>query len=97
MVPHLDKPECMYPHHTMCAVCRSKGCECKKLDWQFGARGDKCIDCNHSPMMHSALFNQEILNPITKSVTSLRCDSYECTHVVSLKGVGILVLVHVQC
>jgi len=47
-------------------VCRSKGCTCKKLDWQFGARGAYCTDCGHSPMQHGAYFNQQILNPIAK-------------------------------
>jgi len=47
-------------------VCRAKGCSCKKLDWQFGHRGARCVDCLHSPMQHGAHFNQHILNPITK-------------------------------
>lgn len=47
-------------------VCRAKGCTCKKLDWQFGARGAACTGCGHSPMQHGAHFNQQILNPIAK-------------------------------
>ena len=51
-----------YAYYT----CRAKGCNCKKLDWQFGSRGARCVDCGHSPMQHGAYFNQEVLNPITK-------------------------------
>ena len=46
--------------------CRIKGCECKKIEWQFGERGAGCVDCGHSPMSHGAHFNQRVLNPITK-------------------------------
>ena len=47
-------------------LCRSKGCNCKRLEWAFGPKSSRCLDCGHSPMQHSSHFNQHILNPITK-------------------------------
>ena len=50
-------------------VCHGKGkdgspCKCKKLEWNFGARGARCTDpnCLHTPMQVSRnpkLFRQQ--------------------------------------
>jgi DNA repair protein RAD16 len=40
-------------------------CPCKSLHWKF-EDNRFCVECNHSPMSHFCLFNQEFLKPIQK-------------------------------
>ncbi|EPT03163.1 hypothetical protein FOMPIDRAFT_1040604 [Fomitopsis schrenkii] len=42
-----------------------KRCACKSLHWKFSDKRS-CDDCGHSPMMHTCLWNNEILTPIQK-------------------------------
>jgi DNA repair protein RAD16 len=43
-----------------------KMCDCKSLHWRF--REHKyCEECNHGPMQHTCLWNNEILTPIQKN------------------------------
>lgn len=45
--------------------CRSKGCDCKSLNYRFGPEWRACVECGHTPIMHYANFNRHILNPIS--------------------------------
>lgn len=45
--------------------CRSKGCDCKSLNYRFGPEWRACEECGHTPIMHYANFNRHILNPIS--------------------------------
>ena len=47
-----------------CYFC--KACECAELHWAQDAE-KKCIHCHHSGFNHISIFNQELLDPITKS------------------------------
>ncbi|KAI9892890.1 MAG: DNA repair protein rad16 [Vezdaea aestivalis] len=46
-----------------CYAC--KNCACSKLDWEAIGESRKC-SCGHTGLLHVSLFNQEILDPITK-------------------------------
>lgn len=52
-----------------CYFC--KQCPCKQLHWSQDEQ-KKCTSCKHSGFSHVSVFNQEILNPITGSVTHKR-------------------------
>ncbi|KAF2861954.1 hypothetical protein K470DRAFT_229609 [Piedraia hortae CBS 480.64] len=43
-----------------------KDCKCTLIQWQMGP-DYKCLECNHAGMAHVSLFNQEILNPLTRA------------------------------
>ncbi|CAM9136543.1 unnamed protein product [Ectocarpus fasciculatus] len=47
--------------------CRSKGCDCKSLNYRFGPEWRACEECGHTPIMHYANFNRHILNPISRT------------------------------
>ena len=46
--------------------CKSKGCDCKSLHWNFGREQRKCTLCDHPPMYHFSHFNKHIINPIKR-------------------------------
>ncbi|KAI1103239.1 nucleotide exicision repair protein [Jackrogersella minutella] len=48
-------------------------CDCTQLEWTV--RDSKCIHCGHLMMGHVSLFNQEILNPITRQNSEEEVDA----------------------
>ncbi|KAF8308831.1 hypothetical protein DL93DRAFT_2063577 [Clavulina sp. PMI_390] len=46
-----------------------KRCDCKSLHWKFSNK-KSCDDCDHSPMVHTCFWNNEILTPIQKHAFS---------------------------
>lgn len=42
-----------------------KSCPCSSLEWELDEHS-RCTKCNHTGLQHTAVFNQELLNPIQK-------------------------------
>ena len=46
--------------------CSTKGCECKKLTWNFGPQARFCTSCGCGAPRHYSHFNRTVLNPINR-------------------------------
>ena len=46
--------------------CKTKGCPCVSLYWEFGPRSKKCTKCGCTPMRHYSFFNKMVMNPIKR-------------------------------
>lgn len=47
-------------------LCTTKGCECRKLQWNFGFEDNYCTTCGCTKMKHYAYFNKHVINPIRR-------------------------------
>jgi DNA repair protein RAD16 len=59
-------------------------CPCASLDWSIDANY-KCTVCEHSAAEHRSVFNEEILNPITKAIWSARDQALDKLHLITAR------------
>ena len=46
--------------------CKTAGCSCISLYWEFGPKSRKCEQCGCTPMRHYSFFNKMVMNPIKR-------------------------------
>jgi DNA repair protein RAD16 len=59
-------------------------CDCAELDWCMDAKW-MCTKCTHSASEHRSVFNEEILNPITRDVWSARDRAMDKLHLITAR------------